>query len=96
MRQSGILRCTHTPNLGFPYSNYIRDMLFLKTRSDVKEKVTISQKWYDSRKYVKGQGHRDPRMVHDTLSYQDACIPNFGFLPQIIQEICSGNEFSKN
>ena len=38
----------------------------------------------DSRNKVRGQGHRDPRMVCDTPSSQDQTRQNFGFLPQII------------
>ena len=43
-------------------------------------KVTVTQRWYATL--------RHPKMHPDT--------PNFGFLSQIIQEICSGNDYSKN
>ena len=46
MRHSGIPRCTHTPNLEFlPQENkrYAPDTIILKTRSEVKVKVTVTR-----------------------------------------------------
>ena len=63
-------------------------MQFLETRSEVKFKVTETQLWYATLCHPKmyphtkfeipttvrgqGQGHSDPKMVHDTPLYQDA------------------------
>ena len=54
------------------------DMNILKTRSEVKVKVTVTRKWYA------------------TLFHSKMHTPNFGFLSQIIREVCSGHNYSKN
>ena len=46
--------------------------------------------------YFQGRGHSDSKMVRDTPPPEDASTPNLTFIPQIIWEIYSGHDYSRN
>ena len=73
-------------------------MIILKRRSKVK--FTVTQKCYVTLHHPKKHSHTEfgiPTLKSIGEMYQTQCqMPNLGFPSQVIQEICSGHDYSKN
>ena len=96
----------HT-KFGIPTSNnmrYAQETIILKTRSEVK--VTVTHKRYMTLRHPKMNPHTKfrflPRYALDTIILKTRSRSQWHengtqqFLPQIIREICSGRDYSKN
>ena len=58
--------------------------------------MSLSKTFYPLSSGSTHQGHSDQKMASDTSPFQDASTQHFGFLSQIIYEICSRHDYSRN